>query len=165
MSEYRRGPVNAESIKVLIDYDPATGFIRRKTGRTADIIANHTMAEGYIRITIDGFKYLGHILAWLYMTGDWAPDEIDHMDGNRSNNRWSNLRVLARQANAQNIGTTRANSSICVGVSFLPKTQKYRAYISPNGMQIHLGIFSTKEEAIAARVLGVKKFFPHCTRI
>jgi hypothetical protein len=99
----------------------------------------------------DGYRYthlnyqtlLAHRIAWKIMTGA-DPIEIDHIDGNRSNNKWSNLRNGTRADNFRNLPLRRNNKSGHHGVYFSKNQQKWIANIT-------IGTFDSKEEAIAAR--------------
>ena len=92
-------------LKELLRYDPETGvFTWRATGkgRRLNRQAGTVQATGYLTITIDWRIHLAHRLAFLYVVGDWPPNEIDHIDGDQSNNRWCNLRPATRSQNMAN---------------------------------------------------------------
>lgn len=137
--------LNASKLRELITYEPATGrfFWLKPTARCCKVgdIAGYTVnSHGYVRININGRSYGAHRLAFLIMTGEWPTYEVDHIDGDPSNNRWMNLREATRAQNNQN----RRNAGVgrCNG--------KWRAYIKVYGIQRHIGMFDTEEEAIAA---------------
>jgi hypothetical protein len=102
----------------------------------------------YLRIQIGARKYLAHRLAWLWMKGRWPKDEIDHIDGDRANNRWSNLREATHTENTRNGVRRTTNTSGFKGVTL--KNGKWRATIRAEGRYIHLGYFPTADEAAAA---------------
>lgn len=145
--------LTAERLREVLHYEPQTGvFIwiapinnRIKVGNKAGSGSN-----GYINISIDGEIYGAHRLAWLYMTGGWPAHQIDHADGNRSNNAFSNLREATVSQNHQNIGITAANRTGLKGVSLHKKTGKWRARIAIEKKGKTIGYFDTKEEAHAA---------------
>lgn len=90
-----------------------------------------------------------HRLAWLYMTGEWPTDEIDHRDRDPSNNRWSNLREATHKQNLSNQGIHSNNR---LGIRGVEKHGKrFRAYLGVEGKKVILGWFDTAEEAGAAR--------------
>lgn len=89
--QYREA--TAERVRELFRYDPETGIFTRlvdspmhraKAGETSASINS----QGYAQIRVDGKRYKAHRLAWLHMTGEWPTQQIDHIDGNRANNRW-----------------------------------------------------------------------------
>jgi hypothetical protein len=110
-----------------------------------------THHSGYIYMQIAGKKYAGHRLAWLSVYGHFPDGQIDHIDGNRSNNALSNLRVVSNQVNQQNSSLRIDNSSGQVGVSWFKTRLTWRAVINVSGKQTTLGYFKILEEAIAAR--------------
>ena len=104
----------------------------------------------YWIIRIFDWPFLGHRLAFLYMTGDWPLVQVDHIDLNGLNNRWINLRDATRSQNLANTRAWRNNSTGFKGVSLCKKTGRYRATISLNSKQKWLGSFDTPEAAHAA---------------
>jgi len=104
-------------------------------------------SRGYWALTIREKTYLAHRVAWLMQTGDQPPDQIDHVDGNRLNNRFSNLRLATNAQNNANKAKLAANTSGFKGVSFMRKSGKWRAVIRVRGQFKHLGSFSDPAEA------------------
>ena len=155
-----------EQLKTILSYDPETGdfswLVNRLsfTGKAKQGTVAGTLLPGecggYIVIVAFQKRYRAHRLAHLFMTGRPVPKgfEIDHINGNRADNRWSNLRVVTRRQNCMNHAVPKHNVSGVRGVSW----HKYRkgggcwmARIEVNGKVIHLGVFSEKDDAIAAR--------------
>jgi HNH endonuclease/AP2 domain len=137
-----------EYLKEILHYEPETGlwfWFRDNSGKLAGQIHN-----GYVLITIDGVKYLAHRLAFLYMTGKWPENDVDHKDNIRNNNEWSNLRDCTHSQNMHNKPISKRNSSGAKGVSYSKVTKKYRATIA-------LGTFNTLEEARVAYENAAKK--------
>lgn len=142
-----------EKLKTLIHYDPATGEITANmprhnvpTGTSLGCICN----PGYYRLSIAGKHFLAHRLAWFYMTGNF-PEQIDHINHIKTDNRWENLREVSNQANSQNTPLSKNSRTKINGVSFMKTLNKYRAYITVNRKHIHLGVFDKLEDAIQAR--------------
>lgn len=135
-----------ERLKELLDYDPETGIFRWRVYRSYRAKAGDVAgcASDYIRICVDHVDYLAQRLAWLYMTGQWPSAFIDHKDGDRFNNRWSNLRDVPVAGNAEN----RAHPSL--GVSWSAQRRKFVAQIKHDGRSRMIGRFDTFEEARAA---------------
>jgi hypothetical protein len=106
-------------------------------------------SHGYVSIMLDGRLYLGHRLAWLIIYGEPVPTELDHRDGDPSNNRISNIRAASSSNNRANSRRSKKYTAGVKGIRF--KFGKYYARIMHNKKEIHLGHFDTLEEAIAAR--------------
>jgi len=160
-------------LKSLVHYDPETGIFtwlprpvvhsRHKIWniRFAGKQAGHVDTLGYNIITLGIKKPHAHRLAWLYVYGYLPLDDIDHIDGNRNNNRIINLREATRSENLQNISTCRSDNKCGVlGVGFIKATNKYRAKIKYQGKQKHLGCFDTAEQAHRAYLEAKRKYHP-----
>lgn len=147
--------ITHEHLKHLLQYEPSTGVFtwincgsRRKLNGT---IAGTADSKGYRCIHIEGRNYRAHRLAWLYMTGGWPRNQIDHVNRDRADNRWVNLREVTNQENMRNANKPRHNTSGVVGVNWHKRDERWRASIKVDGRSIHLGNFTSKERAIAAR--------------
>jgi hypothetical protein len=133
-------------LRELLSYDPDTGvFTRLRNGR----IAGTLTYQGYVQIAIDGKLYLGHRLAWLYMTGSFPSLQIDHKDRNEANNVFTNLRLATPTQNQWNTGTQINNKCGLKGVSRLING-RWMARITNHYKTKYLGTYSTPEEAHAA---------------
>jgi len=156
--------LTAERLRHLLRYDPETGqFWWRypRSGININREAGYLSQINYRMIRVDQKLYLAHRLAYLYMTGEWPSEEVDHIDVDPSNNRWSNLRAATRQQNQANTG---ARSPLGMkGVS--RKRGRYRARISIDGKQVQLGTFATPEEARAAYVAAAQEHFGEFARV
>lgn len=107
--------------------------------------------EGGWSVSVSGTRYLHCRLVWMWHHGQDPGDlEIDHIDGNRANDRLSNLRLATRQQQQWNVGRNRKNSSGCKGVSLYKRLNLWRADIAVAGRKKCLGYFKEKEQAIAA---------------
>ena len=119
-------------------------------------------AHGYIRIGINNTAYPAHRLAWLYVYGqDPRDQEIDHIDRNKHNNAISNLRLVNRKQNNENIPTPRNNTTGVRGVSFDPVGNRWVAYIYHHRRRVHLGSFKCVNLASEARKIAESKLFAH----
>lgn len=150
-------------------YEPATGLLRHRkwTGGTAHAgtVAGARLKSGYIRVACQGDYYLAHRLIWKMMTGDDPPAEIDHIDGLRANNRWSNLRCASRAENSHNTRRPSTNTSGFKGVYWHEKAAKWRAVIKNGGdTPIHLGYFTRPEDAHAAYRAAAERMFGEFAR-
>ena len=136
----------------LLEYNPDTGvftWMVERGGRTARVgsPAGSTDKRGYKSIRINRRIYYAHRLAWLYVTGENPSLQIDHINGNRSNNRMSNLREATSAENNYNVSIPERNTSGIKGVSWDKKSQKWRAQISVEGSHLYLGLFRSIEDA------------------
>jgi hypothetical protein len=133
-------------------YDPDSGKFShrvRKNNRTkAGDPAGHLEHSGYFSIGIGNEIFQAHRLAWLYVFGEFPRGYIDHINGDRGDNRLMNLRVASRSQNGMNQRVHRDNRTGFKGVS--KKRNKYCAQIKCDGRMKHIGIYSTPEEASAA---------------
>ena len=121
----------------------------RKTAGTVD-------SSGYVRIRFGNEYHRAHRLVWLLAHGIPVPDEIDHVNGVKSDNRPENLRKATRIENGANSRMRADNKTGFRGV-FQVRDGLFRAKININRRQIHLGYFSTVEEAAAARREGATR--------
>jgi len=120
---------------------------KRFAGKDAGTITQY----GYVQVRICSTSYLAHKLAFLYMNGGWPATQIDHINHNRADNSWSNLRDVTGFANHRNTSLSKSNSSGHVGVAWCQRRNRWRARISIIGKDISLGYFREKSEAISAR--------------
>jgi len=131
-----------------LQYSPDTGeFIWLKNTGLKDLVgkkAGATNSLGYINMSIFGKKYSGHRLAWFYCFQEWPEFNIDHIDGNRSNNKLDNLRDVSQSLNIVNSRLPLPKSGF-KGVR--SSGNKWRAYAEKEGKYVHLGVFTTAEEA------------------
>lgn len=147
--------LTAERLRELLSYDPAVGEFRRKVSPNSRIkpgdIAGFVGTAGYVQIKADGRNYLAHRLAWLYVHGVWPADQIDHINGIRSDNRIENLREATSAQNQQNRSLCHNSKSGYPGVRWAERRRKWQAVIKTGGRTTHLGSFTNIEDAIAAR--------------
>ncbi|WP_081275724.1 HNH endonuclease [Stenotrophomonas maltophilia] len=151
-----------EQVKRALDYDPGTGVFTWLLAPApwigiGDVAGSLHKRTGYRYITVARKKYKAHRLAWFISTGCMPPVAIDHINGNRDDNRLSNLRLATYAQNQQNRGIDRRNTSGFPGVSWDAKLGKWRAKICVNRKQIHIGSFATPEEAGEAYRLAKQK--------
>ena len=159
--------LTAMRLRELLSYDPETGVFTRlvkaaQRVRVGDI-AGHKAPTGYWVIKIDNVSYRAHRLAWFYMTEAWPAADIDHIDGNKANNRIANLRDVTRSVNVQNAKRARSsNKSGFLGVS--QHESGFQAAIrTENGKRHYLGTYQTPELAHAAYLSAKRVMHEGCT--
>lgn len=161
--------ISAERLRELLFYDPRTGlWARRKTiGRHGCFKAGEPVGyrnpSGYLSIRIDGKLYLAHRLAFLYMTGQWPNGQVDHRNLCPDDNSWINLRTATHGQNVQNSSLRKNNTSGKKGAHIIKGkyqlSRPYRARITINKKEVHLGYFATPKEAHAAYMKAAKQYF------
>lgn len=151
-------------------YDADTGVIRwiKPTGRRAHIgdIAGAFVQHGYRVVIYKGRRYKAHRVAWLLHYGEWPPPKahLDHINGEKADNRICNLRLATPTQNYQNSKRSVANASGYKGVYWCNVKHKWLAQISPNKSRMHLGYFSDKVEAASAYDAAARKHFGEFAR-
>lgn len=165
-----------EVLRQLLSYDPETGKLfwkergpewfsdgegRYTADRTARIwntkyagkaaIDCIDVSNGYRKGTVLDVKIYAHRAIWALQTGAWPEGDIDHISGDRANNRWVNLRSISRKVNAKNTKRRETNTSGMMGVSQYGARGRWRARIMTDGKMTNIGCFDTYEDACEAR--------------
>ena len=164
-----------EYLRECFDYDPLTGELRWRqrprehfvnlraykiwNTRYASTIAGAIKSTGYYHVTLYRQYYLVHRIIWKWSTGEEPPPTIDHIDRNRTNNRWNNLRLATQSQQSQNACLFSNNNSGFRGVSWHRLRKKWRATIGIDGRHHHLGLFVTIEDAAAAYQAAAREAF------
>lgn len=140
-------------LKELLHYDSDTGMFTWRADRgsaKAGDVAGSVDSHGYIRINIDGRRYLAHRIAWLYTHGSFPPNDLDHVNHSVADNSIKNLRLATRSENQQNSGISSNNTSGFKGVHWDESNGKWRARARIGYKNHHLGYFPTAEQASGA---------------
>lgn len=151
-----------DRLRQHLHYDPVSGVftwlvpLARNVRVGAE--AGCLKADGYISIGIDGKQYKAHRLVWLYTYGVW-PEQLDHRDRNRTNNRLLNLRLADNHLNGVNRNLFSNNKSGVKGVFWYSKLRKWQANITVRNVVHYLGRFDTLDAAISVRVQAESVFF------
>lgn len=164
--------LTAERVRELLNYDPETGIFTRRSGRGTRWYAGEAVGSrqksGYIEIGLCYQRVYAHRLAWLYMTGSWPKEQIDHKNGNRADNSFANLREATQAVNSQNQRRARSdNKAGLLGVFHRYHTknsgERFLAMISVDGRLKRIGLFPSAEEAHAAYVEAKRRLHEGCT--
>lgn len=166
MTSDKQKSLTAERLRELLAYDPDTGLFTwrvRTNGRVnVGAVAGTKRKDGYFQIQIGGYIHLAHRLAWLYVTGAWPDAYIDHLNCDKSDTRFSNLRESTHGGNMQNRRTPLStNKTGFLGVSM--RRGGFKAQIGVNGKHKNIGDFKTPEEAHAAYVKAKRQLHPYGT--
>ena len=142
-----------------LTYDPVTGLFTRAYGRKKVGFIN---SDGYLSISCGGKTRVAHRLAWFIYYGKWPDLQIDHINGDKLDNRIENLREVDGRTNAQN--QRRAMSTNKTGILGVTASRnKFRADIYVNSKSIFLGRFETMEEAKFAYINAKRQMHVGCT--
>lgn len=135
----------ADYVRSHWGYNPSTGIVSGRGGRPIGKLRKDGALDCLVYLA-DGTKasVLLHRAAWLLATGVWPPDEIDHDDRNRANNKWGNLRCATRGQNRQNLARRNAKGRL---LGATPYYRKWKATIRVDGVTRYLGLFGTEQEA------------------
>lgn len=159
-----------EIVKELLDYNEDSGeliwkhrgshwFSKQKFQNTwntryaGKVASNlYRSKQGYQRLQIGilGKGYISHRVVWLWMTGEWPEDHIDHIDRDATNNKWSNLRLVDATGNCLNSSMRSNNKSGVTGVNWREDVGKWRAEVGLRGKNYHLGYFAEEDLDLAA---------------
>lgn len=166
----------AKRVRELLNYDPETGIIRWRVDRycwggrrrhieAGQIAGTLSKQNGYRFINIDNRPHPAHRLAWVWMRGEYPQADIDHLNGRRDDNRWSNLRDASRLINLQNIRRPKANKKHgnLLGTAWHAKSKAWRALIKVDGRQKCLGYFKTEPDAHKAYIEAKRLLHEGCT--
>ncbi|CAB4241039.1 HNH nuclease [uncultured Caudovirales phage] len=145
--------MDATKLRKEVHYDPDTGVftqIKKNPGIRQGATRGNVGPNGYLRTRLYGHDYYMHRLAWLYMTGEW-PTEVDHINRDKQDNRWCNLRDVQHSLNQLNHETARLDNK--VGLRGVTKRwHRYRATVTIDGTTYSAGCYDTAEEAHAAYI-------------
>lgn len=154
-----------QDLPAELHYNPETGVFTRakKSGNCrAGSIVGSIKPNGYVYVSVFGKHQLSHRLAWAMTHGEFPPHDVDHINGDRADNRIINLRLATRAENMQNELHARKNnqSSGFLGVSWSKPASKWMAKIKKSGTSTYLGLFHTAEAAYAAYVAAKREMHP-----
>lgn len=153
--------LTVEKLREALNYNSETGVLTWKIKPCRNIIigtrAGTLKRDGYRYIRFDNIEYLEHRLIWFGMTGKWPKNQIDHINLNKSDNRWINLREATVSQNGMNVSTKINNTTGHKGINKI-KNGKFRARITINNREISLGCFNNVEDAIEEYKKAAKRY-------
>lgn len=150
-----------ERLKELFNYNPDTGLftrLKRVSNSLVGSICSSKNSQGYVLIRVDGVKFKAHRLAFIYMDGA-APEVVDHVNRNKSDNRWINLRGCSKQENCWNRSLNRNNSTTRRNVYWSAPHKKWRVLLKKDRKPIHIGVFQDLELAELVAQMAREKYF------
>lgn len=154
--------IDINAVHQLLQYDAATGTLKWKVrrGGSANIgsTAGWMHTEGYLCVTINGKRLFAHRLAWVLHHGAQPDGEIDHINGDRADNRIVNLRCVDHISNKRNTKRQRNNTSGHCGVWWHSKSKMWASSICVGGKTVHIGRYPVIGDAITARLEAEKKY-------
>jgi len=161
--------LTADELRSLLHYGVESGRFTRisKPSALSRVVigaqAGTLRHDGYRMVVLGGVAYMEHRLAFLYMTGAWPREDVDHINGQRADNRWANLRDVPKSTNRQNMRRAKlTNSTGLLGVG-RSKRGRYQATICVGGSNKNLGIFDDPSDAHAAYLSAKRKLHDGCT--
>lgn len=147
-----------EQVKAALTYNPETGkfyWLESSVRGRPKGVAGTSHSTGYEQIRLNGKSYLAHRLAWFYMYGTWPTYEVDHINGDRADNRIANLREVTHRQNAMNRIEHRLGK--LPGAYKDRRWGRWQARIKIANTTRSLGTYDTAEEAHAAYLQAVKE--------
>lgn len=146
-----RTDITQEQLKQNIKYNPQLGVFYRKLKSGWKELNGTKTTKGYLLIATNKRQYLAHRLAWLYVYGEWPKDQLDHINGIRTDNRIENLREVSQTGNNRNMIRNRNNKTGIMGVYWCKQTQKWKVQINNRDRKEFGGRHDDFFEACCAR--------------
>lgn len=147
-SKVRPLPTHAR-VRELLNYEPSTGALTwrvNRPGAKAGRVVGCVSVYGYRQLTVDAKPLYAHRVAWMHFYGEWPKEQIDHINGDRLDNRLTNLRDVSGAVNSANKHKPRGRSGL-LGAHVDTEFGGFASKIGPAGAQRFLGRFKTAEEA------------------
>jgi hypothetical protein len=163
-----------DRLREVIDYNEDTGLLiwkfrpelrKEENTKNCGKAAGTRGPMGYIRVAIDKKIYAAHRLAWLWMTGEWPENEIDHINMIKHDNRWGNLRHVSRSQNQMNVSVRSDSSTGLKGVYYDKSIYRWRPKIMIDGKRYTIGTFDCPAAASFAYQIAADKIHKEFARV
>jgi len=148
-----KGEITKAMLEQAYTYDLKTGAFTRnfsEGGEKAGAQAGYVNTQGYISLGYRKKHLLAHRVAYLFTVGKWPEKQIDHIDGDRKNNKWVNLREATGSQNGFNAKRRKDNNTGVKCVRKIESSGKYRVLIRADKKAKHIGCYNTLDEAESA---------------
>lgn len=155
----RMSNLDLDILRRFVTYDPESGHLWRKTATGSLRLLNKTSPEdGYISFSVAYQSLKGHRVAWALFHGTWAEGLLDHINGDRVDNRIENLRVVSASENSQNRQRANRRRIVDLPLGVYPRGRKFESRIRIAGKNHFLGVFETVTEA-AQKYLEFRRMY------
>lgn len=162
----KRLEFSREAVMAALSYDPETGVLTRLATAERSLVGKPCGSlkdTGYLIVHVCGRPRLVHRLVWFMVHNEWPKGHIDHINGNRADNRISNLRDVTPKMNRENLRKAYRDSKTGVLGVRLRKSGRFVANLRIDGRYTYLGTFDTAEQAHAAYVAAKRLHHKGCT--
>lgn len=149
-------PEIEEKLKEYLKYDPKTGILTwiKKPSKRVKVKSQagcYDKTTGYMRTQLHGIALYNHRVVWFLYHGTWPQGQVDHKDGDKLNNKISNLRDISVSENNRNKPLHYLNTSGMTGVHYYTKTDRWHVRLKKGSINHFIGSFTCLEEAKKAR--------------
>ena len=158
---------SAKEVRLVLFYDQKTGLFykRKRDGSLRSRPLGSVMTLGYRRICHNNRLVLAHRLVWFYMTGKWPDRELDHINGEKDDNRFHNLRVASRSENLANRASQKGKKDSSIKGAYCDhRTGRWYSFIQKEKKRLYLGSFRTPEEANKAYAIAADNLYGEFAR-
>jgi hypothetical protein len=156
--------MDINDFRECVSYNPKTGILLWKKSlsnrsKVGSRFGANIDGKGYYRAVFKGKQYRTHRLAWFHYYGEMPDGLIDHINGDRLDNRIENLRIADETLNARNCLRSKNNTSGHTGVTRHKAAKKWVAQITVSYKNVYLGLFDSLDDAVAARKKAEAQYF------
>lgn len=160
--------VTPDRFRECFQYNPSTGALYWKVSRgrvAAGAKVAFVRTDGYVGVSVDGVRCVAHRVIWAIVYGHHPEHQIDHVNGDRQDNRIKNLRDVPHLVNMQNMRDAQSHNKYghLLGAHFHKNDRRWRSNINVGGKLVSLGAFDTEQQAHEAYVQAKRAYHPGCT--